>query len=81
LKKETLLVKVKLFRKSHDSRSLLFSKQITAIDRKAKAKDTKVLNEAKRNEKQVDFDSKGCGLSYKFMLLVPKFNWHKQQHH
>ncbi len=43
--------------------ALLFSKQIAAIDRKAKAKDTKVLNEAKRNEKRVDFDSKGCGLS------------------
>ncbi len=45
--------------------ALLFSKQIAAIDRKAKAKDTKVLNEAKRNEKRVDFDSKGCGLSLK----------------
>ncbi len=43
--------------------ALLFSKQIAAIDRKAKAKDTGVLNEAKRNEKRVDFDSKGCGLS------------------
>ncbi len=43
--------------------TLLFSKQIAAIDRKEKAKDTKVLNEAKRNEKRVDFDSKGCGLS------------------
>ncbi len=43
--------------------ALLFSKQIAAIDRKAKAKDTRVLNEAKRNEKRVDFDSKGCGLS------------------
>ncbi len=42
---------------------LLFSKQIAAIDRKEKAKDTRVLNEAKRNEKRVDFDSKGCGLS------------------
>ena len=30
--------------------ALLFSKQIAAIDRKAKAKDTGVLNEAKRNE-------------------------------
>ncbi len=45
--------------------ALLFSKQIAAIDRKAKAKDTGVLNEAKRNEKRVDFDSKGCGLSLK----------------
>ena len=45
--------------------ALLFSKQIAAIDRKAKAKDTGVLNEAKRNEKRVDFDSKGCGLSFR----------------
>lgn len=35
----------------------LFSKQTAAIDRKAKAKDTGVLNAAKRNEKRVDFDS------------------------
>ncbi len=52
--------------------ALLFSKQIAAIDRKAKAKDTGVLNEAKRNEKRVDFDSKGCGLSIKYTALQSK---------
>ena len=54
--------------------ALLFSKQIAAIDRKAKAKDTKVLNEAKRNEKRVDFDSKGRGLSVRACCVLVFYN-------
>ena len=46
------------------SAGLLFSKQIAALCRNKGAKDTRVLNEAKRNEKRVDFDRKACGITF-----------------